>query len=68
MDIFGKRGDFAAFIKILEEGRQRTGMRILAYCLMSNNWLLLLWTRRAEDLSRANPLRAKMVEKAEAWA
>jgi DNA-binding transcriptional regulator YiaG/REP element-mobilizing transposase RayT len=52
MDIFGKRGDFAAFIKILEEGRQRTGMRILAYCLMSNHWHLVLWPRRAEDLSR----------------
>jgi putative transposase len=116
MNIFGKPGDYAAFIKILEEGRQRTGMRILAYCLMSNHWHLILWPRRAEDLSKfmqwistthvrrwrehrqkvgeghlyqgrfksfpvqddhhlltvmryaeANPLRAKMVEKAEAW-
>jgi putative transposase len=116
MNIFTKPGDYAAFIKILEEGRRRTDMRVLAYCLMSNHWHLVLWPRRAEDLSRfmqwistthvrrwreqrdkvgeghlyqgrfksfpvqddhhlltvmryaeANPLRAKMVEKAEAW-
>jgi len=116
MDIFSKPGDYAAFIKILEEGRRRTDMRVLAYCLMSNHWHLVLWPRRAGDLSRfmqwistthvrrwrehrkkvgeghlyqgrfksfpvqddhhlltvmryaeANPLRAKMVEKAEAW-
>jgi putative transposase len=34
MNIFGKPGDYATFIKILEEGPQRTGMRILAYCLI----------------------------------
>lgn len=116
MDIFHKAGDFAAFVKLLEEARQRTGMRILAYCLMDNHWHLVLWPRRGRDLSRfmgwvgtthvrrwrehrgsrgeghlyqgrfkdfpiqsdhhlltviryveANPLRAKMVERAEDW-
>jgi putative transposase len=38
MNIFGKPGDYGAFIKILEEGRQRTGMRILAYCLMGDHY------------------------------
>ena len=52
MDIFHKAGDFAAFVKLLEEARQRTAMRILAYCLMDNHWHLVLWPRRGKDLSR----------------
>jgi len=116
LDIFEKPGDFSAFVKILEQGRQRTGMRILGYCLMSNHWHLVLWPKRTEDLStfmqwissthvrrwrehrgkvgeghlyqgrfksfpiqadghlltvlryvEANPLRAKLVKRAEAW-
>jgi putative transposase len=52
MRIFGKPMDYAAFVKILEQGRQRIGMRVLGYCLMGNHWHLVLWPRRAEDLSR----------------
>lgn len=52
MKIFDKAGDFAAFVKLLEQGRQRTDMRILAYCLMHNHWHLVLWPRRGADLSR----------------
>ena len=50
MGIFRKSGDFEAFIKLLEEGRKRVGMRILGYCLMDNHWHLVLWPRRARDL------------------
>src|SRR5205814_5340131 len=52
MRIFYKRGDFEGFIKLLEQGRQRTGMRILGYCLMDNHWHLVLWPRKGSDLSR----------------
>ena len=44
---FRKSGDFAAFVTILEEGRQRLKMRILAYCLMNNHWHMVLWPRKA---------------------
>jgi putative transposase len=116
MDVFNSDGDFAAFIKLLEQGRDRVGMRILGYCLMHNHWHLVLWPLRAPDLSafmqwvttthvrrwrehrgntgeghlyqgrfkafpvqsdthlltvlryvEANPLRAGIVERAEAW-
>jgi putative transposase len=116
MDIFRKPEDFAAFVELLEQGRERHGMRILGYCLMDNHWHMILWPRRGADLSRflgwvctthvrrwreyrrstgqghlyqgrfkgflvqkdehllqvmryveANPLRAKMVRKAQAW-
>ena len=52
MKIFYKREDFEAFIKLLEEGRRRTGIRILGYCLMDNHWHLVLWPRKGKDLSR----------------
>ena len=51
MSLFDKDGDFLAFLKVLEEGRRRLGMRILGYCLMSNHWHLVLWPRADEDLS-----------------
>jgi putative transposase len=52
MDVVQKPGDFAAFVTILEEGRQRVRMRILAYCLMNNHWHIVLWPRKAGDLSK----------------
>ena len=116
MKIFTKPGDYAAFLQLLEQGRQRTAMRILGFCLMPNHWHLVLWPRRDGDLSRflgwvctthvrrwrehrgntgeghlyqgrfksfpvqddphlltllryveANPLRARLVERAEQW-
>ena len=51
MRIFHKAGDFAAFLKLLEEGRKRSGVRILGYCLMDNHWHLVLWPRRGKHLS-----------------
>lgn len=52
MPIFESDDDFAAFEQILEEGRDRYEMRILAYCLLWNHWHLLLWPRNDGDLSR----------------
>jgi len=52
MEIFTTDADYLAFVKLLEEGRERFGMRILAYALMPNHWHLVLWPRRDGDLSR----------------
>ena len=52
MRIFSKPADYLAFVKLIEEARERTNMRILGYCLMSNHWHLVLWPRRDEDLPR----------------
>lgn len=41
--IFKKDLDFIAFEKVLAEGIERFGMRICAYCIMSNHWHMLLW-------------------------
>jgi putative transposase len=52
MRIFSKPADYLAFVKLIEEARERTTMRILGYCLMSNHWHLVLWPRQDEDLPR----------------
>ncbi len=49
--IFKKRRDFEAFEEILAEGAERFGMRICGYCIMSNDWHLVLWPREDGDLS-----------------
>lgn len=51
MPIFEKEQDYLAFLKLMEEGRQRTAMRIVAWCLMPNHWHMILYPRRAADLS-----------------
>ena len=45
-------GDYAAFERILAETQARIPMRILAWCLMPNHWHLVVWPRKAGELSR----------------
>jgi len=52
LPIFAENEDFAAFERILEEGRERYDMRVLAYCLLPNHWHLVLWPKEDGDLSR----------------
>jgi putative transposase len=49
--VFHKEGDFAAFLKLLREAGERLDVRLLAYCLLSNHFHLLLWPRQDGDLS-----------------
>ena len=44
--------DYQQFEQVLHEARLRTGMRILAYCLMPNHWHLVLWPAADGTLSR----------------
>ena len=52
MTIFEKPEDFAAFERVLEEAVERAKMRLLAYCVMSTHWHLVLWPREDGELSR----------------
>jgi len=65
MRLFRKAADFAAFEQVLEETFQRTGVRILAYCLMPNHWHLLLWPRADGELSQV--LRWLSVTHTQRW-
>lgn len=50
--IFYEPDDYLAFESVLADARERTGMRVLAYCLMPNHWHLVLWPKQDGDLSR----------------
>ena len=52
MTIFEQVGDYEAFEHILQEAAYRTGMRILAYCIMPNHWHMVLWPTEDGQLSR----------------
>jgi putative transposase len=50
--LFGNDDDYRRFEQVLDEARGRTGMRLLAYCLMPNHWHLVLWPAADGALSR----------------
>ena len=45
MTIFEDEDDYVAFKWRLEEAVERAGMRLPAFCVMPNNWHLVLWAR-----------------------
>jgi putative transposase len=52
MTIFENDGDYQAFEKVLAQAVERTGTRLLAYCLLPNHWHLIVWPRKDGELSR----------------
>jgi hypothetical protein len=57
--LFDKPADYMAFEKILNEAHERTGIRIATYCLMPNDWHLILGVRIAKWLSLESTLRPR---------
>lgn len=51
LTIFEKDEDYEAFERVITEAKERTGIRILAYCLMPNHWHFVLWPCEDRDLS-----------------
>ena len=50
-EVFHKPEDFAAFVRLLAEAKERYPVKVLAYCLMSNHFHLLVQPTRGADLS-----------------
>ena len=65
LPLFDTNQDYVAFERVLEETIARTGIRLLAYCVMPNHWHLLLWPRNDEDLSES--LRWLTVTHTQRW-
>ena len=51
-DLFHTDADAAAFLRVLAEAKRLVPLRLLAYCLMSNHWHLVLQPLAEGDLSR----------------
>ncbi len=49
--IFDNDKDYQLFESILEEAKEKSNMRILAYSIMPNHWHLVLYTQNNGDLS-----------------
>jgi putative transposase len=41
--LFEDPAAYDAFLAVLDEGRERTGMRLLTYCVMPNHFHLVVW-------------------------
>lgn len=52
MTIFEDDADYEAFERVLEQAVERTGMRLLAYCVMPNHWHLMVWPKKTGELSQ----------------
>ena len=57
LPLFEKDEDFAAFERVLAEAVERSGIRLLSYCLMGNHWHLVVWPREDGELSQFASLR-----------
>ncbi len=51
MRLFLTDDDFEAFERIIAQTLETRPMRIVAYCLLSNHWHLVLWPKRDGDLA-----------------
>jgi len=49
--IFIRPTDYRAFLQVLEEGLARYPVRLLAYCVLSNHWHLVVGPKGTNDLS-----------------
>jgi putative transposase len=49
--IFNTKDDYQHFESLLQEAKELTDMRILAYCIMPNHWHLILFPRTDTNLS-----------------
>ena len=52
LPILEDQEDYEAFEKVMSQAVERTGTRLLAYCLMPNHWHLVVWPREDRELSR----------------
>src|SRR5689334_21346807 len=52
MTLFSRDGDYDAFEEVLAEALRRTGVRLLAHCVMPNHWHQVVLPESGEQLSR----------------
>ena len=50
--IFAKKTYYESFETTLEEAKERTGMRILSYCVMPNHWHLVVYPKKDGNLAK----------------
>ena len=51
-DVFRKPEDFSAFVRLISEAKRKCPIQVMAYCLMTNHFHLLVKTREGSDLGK----------------
>jgi putative transposase len=51
MGVFGKPGDYQAFVELLALGKLRAGVEVFGFCLMPNHWHLVVRPAGDGDLA-----------------
>jgi putative transposase len=51
-EVFHKKDDYVAFLRLLPPAIERLPMRIVGFCLMPNHFHLILWPHQDGDLGR----------------
>jgi putative transposase len=49
--LFEQDADYEAFERVLAEAMQKFPTRLLSYCLMPNHWHMVIWPRKAGELT-----------------
>jgi putative transposase len=50
--VFEDAQAYRSFMRALQEGQERTSIRLLAYCVMPNHWHFVLWPKADGELTR----------------
>ena len=51
MGVFRKPGDYLAFLRLLQQGKEKAQIELFGFCLMPNHWHLVLRPKRDRDLA-----------------
>ena len=52
LPLFTKKDDYELFEKVLEQAKERSGMRIMSYSIMPNHWHLVLYPHQDGELAK----------------
>jgi len=51
MRMFHTDADYEAFIRVIDEAKQRLDLRICSYCIMPNHWHFVVWPEQDDQVS-----------------
>jgi putative transposase len=49
--LFSAPEAYEDFLRVVRKGKQRSGLRLIAYCLMPNHWHMVVWPRTSTEVS-----------------
>jgi REP element-mobilizing transposase RayT len=66
-ELFGRDGDYGAFLRVLGQSLENNPMRLCAFCLMPNHWHMVLWPEKDGEASIRHCLKHNRPFGSELW-